>query len=236
MTVEQTSVLAMNKNHILAGIAAFSVAGSVLAGAPETKMSWGFGTGDNPAVGVPADSNPIPATGTATVTKGTGLGYFPGTLVVPGFDFGTATGLWDIARGGVQVDLDVFGATPDAKLDYTLVVGMFASTGLNPGFPYSANVTFSIPGAQPVGNPVIKQSTTSGDWIESTYAWSQLEVGTGPITITMSSASGRGLLLDSLAFSVMGDLAPIPEPSVAQLGGLAALMLGIGAFRRKTGA
>jgi hypothetical protein len=222
----------MKRNHILAGITACSIVAGALGA--ETKMTWGFATGDNPALGQPDAANPFPATGTAEVTKGVGVGYIPGTFVVPGFDFGTATGLWDIGPGGVKMDIDLYAATPTTKLDYRVVVGMFASTGLQPGFPYSPNVSFSIPGGQLTGDPLVKETTTSGQWIESTYTWQQLSVN-GPLTLTMSAEAGRGLLLDSLSFSVMGDLVPIPEPSVAQLGALAVLMLGIGAVRsRKT--
>jgi len=197
-------------------------------------MSWNFDTAQNPAPAVPDPANPVPATATAEVAPGFGIGYVPGKLELPGFDFGAATGLWDIGGNGagVKIDLGLYGATPTTLLDYQVVVGIFASTGLTPDFPYSAGVQFSIPGAVLTGT-VIKQTTSSGQWIESTYAWQQLAIGSTPVTLTLSDGpSSSGLLLDSLTFSVFGDLSPIPEPSVSQLGALAAVALGLGALRR----
>jgi len=225
----------MKRNLILAGITACGMAASALGAGPETKMSWGFDTGDNPANGLADAGNPIPATATALIDYGFGTGYYIGRFDVGFGDYGTPTGIWDIGQsatgqGSVKMDVGLFGATPETKLDYTVVVNMFASEGLSPGFPYSGTVSFSIPGAQV--SSVDKQITSSGRWIESTYSWQQLAVGSGPITLTMNTVEQRGLLLDSLAFSVIGDLTPVPEPSVSQLGALAALMLGIGTLRR----
>jgi len=227
--------MAMNRNNILAGITAFGMGLSALGAGTETIMTWNFDTSDNPAIGEPGAANPVPATGTANIQYGVGLGYFPGTVVDPDvpLNFGSATGVWDIggAGTGVKMDIDLYPATPTTKLDYKVVVRQFASTAPQVGFPYSPNVTFSIPGYQLVGTPVEEESTANGVWIKSTYSWQQLSVA-GPITLTMGADSGKGLLLDSLAFSVTGDLVPIPEPSVGQLGAVAALMLGIGPFRR----
>lgn len=225
----------MNRNHILAGITAFGMGISALGAGSETIMTWNFGTSDNPAIGEPGAANPVPATGTALVTPVVGEGYFPGTVVIQDvpLNFGTATGVWDLGGvgAGVKLDIDLYAATPTSKLDYTLVVRQFASTAPQVGFPYSPNVTFSIPGYQMVGASVEEETTANGVWIKSTYSWQQLSVN-GAITLTMGTDPSKGLLLDSLAFSVMGDLVPIPEPSVSELGALAALMLGIGAFRR----
>lgn len=223
----------MKRNQILAVLSAFGMTVSSL-GADPTTVFWGFDTADNPAIGTPDTTNPYPSTGTAEINSDFGEGYFPGTVVIPDvpLNFGTATGVWDIggAQGGVTMGLDLYDPTPGTPLAYTVVVRQFASTAPQVGFPYSPNVTFSVPGWA-LDSQVEKEITVNGTWIESTYTWQQV-AASGGITLTMSSDPGKGLLLDSLAFSVLGDLVPIPEPSASQLGGLAALMLGIGAFRR----
>jgi len=221
----------MKRNHILAGVTACGMAASALGADTVTTMFWDFATADNPAIAAPADTNPFPAVGTAAITVGVGEGYFPGAVVIPGLSFGTPTGVWDIGPGGVQMDMDIYDPTPESPLSYTVVVNQFASAA--GGFPYSPNVGWSIAGAQLVSQQTkeVVPGANGGTWIESTYTWQQLSVSSG-ITLTMTSDPGKGLLLDSLAFSVMGDLIPIPEPSVTQLGALAALMLGLGAFRR----
>lgn len=223
--------LAMKRHYTLAGIVACGMAVTSF-GAEATTMFWGFDTADNPAVGQPGENNPLPATGLAEVTPGFALGYFPGVPDI-GLNVGTATGVWDIggAGSGVQMDIDLFAATPEAKLDYTVVVRQFASTAPQVGFPYSPVVGFSIPGWT-LESQVEQETTPNGTWIQSTYTWQQLSVG-GPITLTMTADGSKGLLLDSIAFSVMGDLVPIPEPSVTQLGALAAFMFGLGMFRRR---
>lgn len=224
----------MKRNQILAGLTAVGMAATSLGADSTTTMYWGFDTADNPSIGEPDAANTVPATGTANVNADFGEGYFPGTVVIPDvpLDFGTATGVWDIggAQGGVTMGLDLYDPTPLTPVAYQVVVRQFASTAPSVGFPYSPNVTFSVPGWT-LNSQVEQEITPNGTWIESTYSWQQLTVS-GAITLTMSSDAGRGLLLDSLAFSAIGDLVPIPEPGVTQLGALAALMLGIGGFRR----
>lgn len=221
----------MKRNHILACVTACSMAATSFGADSLVSMSWGFDTADNPATATPGEANPIPATGTAEITVGFATGYSPGPFVSPPLNFGTATGIWDIGPGGVKMDVDLYAATPEAKLDYSVVVRQFASTAPSVGFPYSPVVTFSVPGWT-LASQVEKEVTSNGTWIESTYTWQQLSVS-GPVTLTMTSDGQRGLLLDSLAFYVLGDLVPIPEPSVTQLGALGAFLLGIGAFRRR---
>jgi hypothetical protein len=234
----------MKRTQLFSGIVAISASLSGFAADAVTTMFWGFEASDNPAVTKPTDANPFGATGTAAVSIGTGEGYFATAQTfsdLTGLNFGNASGLWDVLTtpsgatvGGVTLGLDMFGATPESTVGYTLVLTHFASTPVGGFQPYPGTMNFSIAGATKVSETEVQNvpGQGGGSWIESTYAWENLSLGGGPVTLTLSAENGRGLLLDSITFSVMGDLSPIPEPSVTQLGALAALMLGIGAFRR----
>jgi hypothetical protein len=209
------------------------MAASAFGADPVTTVYWGFDNSANPAIGQAAATNPYTFTGTAAIDVGLATGYYPGKVVIPDVDlnFGNATGVWDIGPGSVVMGLpELVDATPETTLSYSVIVRQFASTAPSVGFPYSPIVTFSTPGAQQTSQVEVEQ-TVNGVWIETTYNWQQLTAN-GPITLTMFSDGNKGLLLDSLTFSVMGDLVPIPEPSVAQLGALAALMLGLSTVRR----
>jgi hypothetical protein len=233
----------MKSTQILTGIAALSASLSGFGADAVSTWSWGFEASDNPAITKPTDGNPFAGTGTATISVGTGEGYFADVVELSnltGLNFGTATGVWDVlsnasgtAIGGATLGIDLYAPSPEALLDYTVVIRHFASTPVGGFQPYPGTVNFSIGGSTKVSETVVQNvpGAGGGSWIESTYAWENLSVN-GPITLTLSSDPARGLLLDSIAFSVMGDLVPIPEPSVTQLGALAALLLGVGAFRR----
>jgi hypothetical protein len=218
----------MKNRLILLSLAAVSAAVGASAAEPLTAMKWDFGTSANPSVVKPADANPFNATGTTSITPGAGIGYSSGIFLGdPGF--GTATGLWDILNGSVTLGLDMYPATPATTLDYSLVVNHFASPA--PGFPYSSELFFSIPGAQLISQ-ITKESPTEGFWIESTYTWQQLTVS-GTIELTVTGKPNSGFLMDALAFYVAGSLTPIPEPSVAQLGVAAAFMFGLFGMRNR---
>lgn len=228
------SDLAMKTKHLaILAVAATCASSSAFAADAETTMAWDFSTPDNPSVQQPAgDTNPFDAIGTVSITPGLGGGgYFSGVAypTFPG-DFGTATGVWDLLNGSVTVGLDQLAGTPGGVLDYTLVLRQYANNP--PGFPYPSSLQFSIAGAELVSQvPVETIQSAGASWVVSTYRWEQVAVD-GFITLTLSTEPNRGALLDSLSFSVTGDLVPIPEPSVAQLGAMAALLLGVGGLRR----
>jgi hypothetical protein len=224
----------MNTKHTAIIVAAI-IGGATAAVAAEndTTMVWDFSTPDNPSVQQPAGAdNPFNAEGTVTVDVGLGGGgYFSGVAFpeFPGF-YGTATGVWDLLNGSVTVGLDQLAGTAGGLLDYTLVLRQYVNNP--PGFPYSPTLQFSIPGGNLVSQVAQETIASAGaSWVVSTYSWQQVAVD-GFITLTVSTEENRGLLLDSLSFSVMGDLVPIPEPGVMQLGVLGALILGLGRVRR----
>jgi len=220
-------------------IIGFSVAASVatlLAGAPETTMDWTFSTASNPSVVQPATANPYNAIGTAAIEFGRGTGYSPGRYlehINPAFSerYGSATGMWDILNGGVTFGINMYQESQPLTLRFALT--QFASGG---GFPFSANVGFSLPGnpADHLLGVETIESTQAGFWLRSTYEWQSVDFGAGPITIILSSdPDGNGLLLDSLGFTVLGDLTPIPEPTVTQLGLVGLLAGAFARLRRK---
>jgi hypothetical protein len=127
----------------------------------------------------------------------------------------------------VKIDVDLLAATPDTKLDYRLTLTYFVSPQ---NFPYSQNVTFSIPGVQLVRQTGI-ENTVQGTWVEGVYAWEQLTVP-GTLTLVITPEAQRGFLLDSLAFSVTGNLVLIPEPSTGALALFGLAFLGFAARRR----
>jgi hypothetical protein len=216
---------------ILAAAASASALTALAQDTPTTTMVWDFSTPDNPASVTPTSQNPFNVTGTATIVPGVGAeGYSAGVFLNRPDFYGTATGLWDMLNGSVTIDLvDQLAGTENGMLDYTLVVRHFVSPP--PGFPYPSTISFSVPGAQ-LDSQVAQEVAGLGSWVLSTYSWQQVPVD-GLVSLTMSTEANRGLLLDSLSFSVIGELVPIPEPSVAQLGALAALVLGLGSVRRR---
>lgn len=222
---------------MLGAASAIASMGGLLAGTPETAMDWTFSTGDNPSVVTPASTNPYNATGTAAIDVGRGSGYNPGRYfehIDPGFSvgYGSASGLWAILDGGVTFGIDLYQES--APLTVRVVLTQFASGG---GFPFSANVGFSLPGN--AADHLLSQQTietdSEGFWLRSTYEWQGLDFGTGPLTIALSSdpTGGNALLLDALNFTVLGALTPIPEPSVAQLGVLGLALGALASLRRK---
>lgn len=221
----------MKPKQILVSLTAFLWAGVAMAADPVTTMVWEFNTPDNPStVQPPPESNPAGGTGTVTVNAGVGLGYFPGKfepLGEPTNDYGTQTGLWDILNGDVKIDVDLLAATPDTKLDYRLTLKYFVSPQ---NFPYSQNFTFSIPGVQLVSQTGF-ENTVQGTWVEGVYAWDQLSVP-GALTLVITPEAQRGFLLDSLAFSVTGNLVPVPEPSTSGLALFGLAVLGFASRRR----
>jgi len=223
--------LTMKTTHVIpfAAVASCLLLNGFAADAT-TTMVWDFSTPDNPSVIQPASANPFNAYGTATIVPGLGgEGYSSGVFLNNSALYGTATGLLDLLNGNVTLGLDQLAGTPTGTLDYTLVIRQFISNP--PGFPYPPTLQFSIAGVNLVSQT--RQETAAvGSWYLSTYSWDNVAVS-GPVTLTLSTDPNRNLLLDSLSFSVIGDLVPIPEPSVAQLGGLAVLMLGLGTLRRK---
>jgi len=226
----------MKTKHValLAAAASCSAITALAADPATTTMVWDFSTPDNPAVVQPESQNPFNLEGRATMVQGTGSEpYSPGVFLNDSANYGTATGLWDLLSGSATVELvDQVPGTQNGLLDYTLVLRHFVSQAPLPNFPFSATVSFSLPGAVLVSQSV-QQATSIGSWVLSTYSWQQVQVP-GLVSLTVSSEPNRNLLLDSLSFSVIGDLAPIPEPSVAQLGALGALMLGFSVRRRRT--
>jgi hypothetical protein len=221
----------MKPKQTVASLTALLWAGVAMAAEPVTTMVWEFSTPDNPAtVKPPQESNPAGGTGTVTVNAGVGLGYFPGKfepLGEPTNDYGTQTGLWDILNGDVKLDVDLMPAAPDTKLNYTLTLTYFVSPQ---NFPYSQNVTFSIPGVQLVSQTGI-ENTVQGTWVEGVYAWEQLSVP-GALYLVITPEAQRGFLLDSLAFSVTGNLVPVPEPSTSALALFGLAFLGFAGRRR----
>lgn len=221
------------KHPVLLVVAALCGTSAAFGADAETTMVWDFSTPDNPSVQQPVGpSNPFNAEGTVSIDVGLGGGgYFSG-VAYPEFpgDFGTATGSWDLLNGSVTVSLDQLGTGAASPLDYTLVLRQYVNNP--PGFPYSANLQFSIPGGQLVSQVTEETIQSVGaSWVVSTYQWQELAVD-GQVTITLSTDQNRNLLLDSLTFSVTGDLVLIPEPGVAHLGVLGALMLGLSNVRR----
>lgn len=221
----------MKPKQTVVGLTALLCAGVAIAAEPVTTMVWEFSTPDNPStVQPPPESNPAGGTGTMTVNAGLGLGYFSGKfepLGEPTNDYGTQTGLWDILNGDVKIDVDLLAATPETKLDYTLTLTYFVSPQ---NFPYTQNFTFSIPGVQLVSQTGI-ENTVQGTWVEGVYAWEQLSVP-GALTLVITPESQRGFLLDSLAFSVTGNLVPVPEPSTGAMALFGMAFLGFAARRR----
>lgn len=214
----------MKPKQILAGVALLSAVVPALA-ADVTTISWQFGTADNPVeVTPPPASNPSGATGTLEINDGTGTGYWSGTMLDDA-TYGTPTGVWDILNGSIDVSID---RIPGGEADYTLKLTQFVS--LPGGFPFALPVSFSLPGSTLVSQTLI-ENTSIGQWVESTYAWQNL-TGLDGLSLTISSDPGKGLLLDSLAIEVSGILVPIPEPTVAQLGALGVLGLGLLSGRR----
>lgn len=210
----------MKAKLVLGGVAVLMSVPSVLAADPTTTMVWEFDNADNPAVVEPGPAeNPFSGIGTATINQGTGTGYWSGVFLDdPGLGYGTPTGLWDILNGDVSLSIDLF-ASPGTQVTYELTVGQFVSPQ---NFPFSSDLSFSIPDGQLVSQSGVENTPNGGTWVESTYLWENLSVN-GPLSLTLSSVTGAGLLLDSLAISVTGSLVPIPEPSAAQLG-----LLGLG--------
>jgi hypothetical protein len=225
----------MKTNNLALLVASASCVGltAFAADPATTSMVWDFSTPDNPSVQQPTgDTNPFDAVGTVTIETGLGGGGYFGGVAYPEFpgDFGTATGVWDTLNGSVTVGLDQLAGTAGGLLDYTLVLRQYVNNP--PGFPYSPALQFSVPGVELVSQvPVETIQSAGASWVVSTYRWQQVAVD-GFISLTLSTDPNRNMLLDSLSFSVTGDLVPIPEPNVAQLGALAALMLGVGSFRR----
>ena len=223
-------MLSMKPQAVLSTLAL--VAGTVTSFAadadPVSSYEWNFSTSENPAEFTPVGpENPFGATWTADIDVGVGTGHSAGVFNPenPGA-FGTQTGMWDILSGSVTVTIDLMPAT---TVDYTLKVTQFANL---PGqFPFSMNLTFSLPGQTLVSSTSV-QTGLEGDWIESTYVWQDL-TSSGPITLTIFSDPGRGFLLDNLAVDVSGILVPVPEPTTPTLLALGTLsLLTLGRKRR----
>ena len=215
----------MKPNQILAGLACLMAAAPAFS-ADVTSITWQFATDANPVEITPAAAvNPYGAKGTLEITPGTGTGHWSGTML-ENPAYGTATGLWDILAGSVDVGIDKI---PAAEADYTLTMKQFVSPGGL--FPYALNVSFSLLGTPDASNSTVIESTSLGQWVESTYEWHNLTANEG-LSLTISTTPGAGLLLDSLAIEVTGILIPIPEPTVAQLGGLGLAALGFLSLRR----
>lgn len=196
---------------------------TAVAADPVSSYEWTFSTSQNPAEFTPATENPFGATWTADVNFGQGTGYHQGRFDNdPGY--GTVTGMWDIGAGDVTFELD---RMPLTTVDLMVTVRHFVS--LPGAFPFSLGLSFSLPGQTLVSQSSF-QIASSGDWVESTYAWQDL-TSSGPITLSIFSEPGRGFLLDSLAVDVTGILVPVPEPATVSLLALGAM--GVLALRRK---
>lgn len=223
----------MNAKHISLGLVTAAGVVSALAADPITSMEWQFGTSDNPsAASFPVGGNPFGASATATVNSGAGVGYYDGTFdVAVGTDpgsYGTLTGGWDILNGGVTLALDLMPATPTTLLSYTLTLDQYVSNG---NFPYTVTVSFSEPNAQLVSSTDLEATGNGGKWVQTTYQWDNLVVS-GPVGLTFSSDTGKGLLLDRVQFNVTGSLVAIPEPTTSQLGVVGLAILGFLSWRR----
>ncbi len=217
----------MKPKQITLGLVAVLAGATAFAADPITSMEWQFGTSDNPSsVKPPPADNPFGATGMATISPGIGVGYWEGVFLDDA-GYGTKTGVWDILNGGVNVGTDMLPATPSTLLGYTLTLDQFVSPA---NFPYSQQVSFSIPDA-PVVTSNVLENTANGQWVEFTYQWSGLSVS-GPVGLTFFSDAGKGLLLDRVAFNVTGNLVAIPEPTVTQLGVMGLAILGLLSWRR----
>lgn len=224
----------MKTNQILGGLVAVLTGATAFAADPITSMEWQFGTSDNPStVKPPPADNPFDGTGMATISKGeAGTGYWSGTFL-EGIDsgYGTKTGLWDIGGtadpGGVQLGIDLYPTTPSTLLGYTLTLDQFVSSG---NFPYALEVSFSL-SQTPTINSTVLENAANGQWVETVYTWSGLSVN-GPLGLTISAESGKGLLLDRVMWNVSGNLSAIPEPTVTQLGVMGLAILGFLSWRR----
>lgn len=224
----------MNAKYISLGLVTAAGVVSALAADPITSMDWQFGTSDNPsAASFPVGGNPFGASATATVDPGAGVGYYEGTFDAGGFEpggYGSLTGGWDILSGSVTLALDLMPATPTTLLSYTLTLNQFVSA--NPEFPYPFTVSFSVPNSTLVNTVTLEGPTANnGNWVQSTYQWDNLSVS-GPVGLTISSDTGKGLLLDRVQFNVTGSLVAIPEPTTSQLGFVGLAILGFLSWRR----
>ncbi len=226
----------MKLEQVIGGLAVLLSGVVTVQADPTTTMDWEFSTSDNPATVTPDTSvNPFGATGTAAIDQSNGDGYQAGTLFEQygQTGYGTQTGLWDLLNAGtMELSLDKQAAA-GATLSYTLTVDAFFSSPLS--FPnISDAMTFSLPNAQQVSRTQLN-SGDKGAWYEVVYSWNQVNTS-GPISLTLTSPAGLGatdLVIDRIQFSISGNLAPIPEPTVVQLGAVGFAALGLWSWRQR---
>jgi len=203
-----------------------------------TTFDWGFSTIFNPSVppnsGITNEvSNPTAAS-VAAVINGDFNTYFFG--MGPEGIYGTASGLWDIQNGSLDLAMsDRIGSPLSGFLvDYTIVLRQFVDAG---GF-YPGIVAFSVPGGQLIGSRTVEAQSGNmiGAWVEDTYKWSQVKL-TEYLTLTITPGDPdpekKSLLVDSVQLKIEGTLDKVPEPATLQLLVLGMAAAGLRAWSRR---
>ncbi|MGD0538648.1 MAG: PEP-CTERM sorting domain-containing protein [Verrucomicrobiota bacterium] len=207
--------------------------------AMSTTFSYDFSTGGSPpgtySITPDVSINPSSATGSDVVNAGSGTGYYSGTFSpeLPtdptlGQNYGTQTGVWDTLNGSLQLSVPQRQAV--STVSYTLTIDLYA-TGT--GFPYSSGLTFSVPNSTLNSSvPISAVTPAGGRWYESVYSWTGL-TPSGPLSLSVFGTLNNGLLVDRVQWQILGDLAPVPEPTVVQLAAVGSVILGFAAWRRR---
>ncbi len=214
------------KNSFSAMVAGLTLVGAVQA-QQVTSLEWGFDTAVNPFVTQPQD-NPSGAWATNSIVGDFNKYYYGmGPLGM----YGTQSGLWSISNGQLDLELNRICVS---MADFTVVLRQFVDNGAF----YPGLVTFSIPGAVPVGRTIVEPQTGEmvGVWVEDTYRWTQLPGGTKVKLTIAPAAEGNGrLFVDAVELQVSGTIANTPEPASSQMVLMGLLALGARVWaRRKT--